>query len=190
MPRNSKSEHHGRTPSLQGVGHHSQRQRRTWSRMQSSTRSNVHNTRRLGAASSSQADASQVSMMMQMMSLMQEQNRQQAVLLDAVTRRLDALEASRGPPGGGMVPPPPPGISASMVQQGGCQASGGISFPADGKPPFGVNLPVADYKSWHSRLQELLGYRTWFESFLSWINLISERYAREIHEANYTHISN
>ena len=135
------------------------------------------------AASSSQADASQVSMMMQMMSLMQEQNRQQAVLLDAVTRRLDALEASRGPPGGGMVPPPPPGISASMVQQGGCQASGGISFPADGKPPFGVNLPVADYKSWHSRLQELLGYRTWFESFLSWINLISERYAREIHEA-------
>ena len=142
------------------------------------------------AASSSQADASQVSMMMQMMSLMQEQNRQQAVLLDAVTRRLDALEASRGPPGGGMVPPPPPGISASMVQQGGCQASGGISFPADGKPPFGVNLPVADYKSWHSRLQELLGYRTWFESFLSWINLISERYAREIHEANYTHISN
>ena len=135
------------------------------------------------AASSSQADASQVSMMMQMMSLMQEQNRQQAVLLDAVTRRLDSLEASRGPPGGGMVPPPPPGISASMVQQGGCQASGGISFPADGKPPFGVNLPVADYKSWHSRLQELLGYRTWFESFLSWINLISERYAREIHEA-------
>ena len=70
------------------------------------------------AASSSQADASQVSMMMQMMSLMQEQNRQQAVLLDAVTRRLDALEASRGPPGGGTVPPPPPGISASMVQQG------------------------------------------------------------------------
>ena len=81
------------------------------------------------AASSFQADASQVSMMMQMMSLMQEQNRQQAVLLDAVTRRLDALEASRGPQGAGMVPPPPPGIAASMVQQGGCQASGESHFP-------------------------------------------------------------
>ena len=99
-------------------------------------------------------------LMMQMMSLMQEQNRQQAVLLDAVTRRLDALEVTRTGQTGGAVPAAPPGVAMPAVQHGGCQPSGGISFPSDGKPPFGVNLPVADYKSWQSRLQELLGYRT------------------------------
>ena len=121
------------------------------------------------ASAPTQQDVTQA-MLLQMMGLMQEQNRQNSALLELVTRRLEALETSRAPYDG-RVPPPPPGLPQGSVQPTGpatgYPVSSTIPFPSDGKMPFGVNLPVADHKSWHTRLQELLGYRVWLEAFLS-----------------------
>ena len=55
--------------------------------------------------------------------------------------------------------------------------------PADSKVPFGITMPVADFKSWKGRVGELHGFRMWFESFCGWLNLIGDQYVPEIREA-------
>ena len=54
--------------------------------------------------------------------------------------------------------------------------------PAD-KVPFGITMPVADFKNWKGRVGELHGFRMWFESFCGWLNLIGDQYVPEIREA-------
>lgn len=53
-------------------------------------------------------------------------------------------------------------------------------WSGDGKLPFGVAIPVAEHKTWKSRVLELQGYRSWFETFLSWLNLLSEHFVHEV----------
>ena len=78
--------------------------------------------------------------------------------------------------GRGIPPPPPVGgpPSVSATTTGGALG--------DGKLPFGVPMPVADHKSWKSRHAEVLGYRSWLESFSSWIALFGEVWSREVRE--------
>ena len=78
--------------------------------------------------------------------------------------------------GRGIPPPPPVGgpPSVSATTTGGALG--------DGKLPFGVPMPVADHKRWKSRHAEVLGYRSWLESFSSWIALFGEVWPREVRE--------
>ena len=88
------------------------------------------------------------------------------------------------------VPPSPPGLGGGLGGQGvgrltGGQAQNGgrASDLPEGKIPFGINLPAVDWKSWKGRTQELVGFRNWFETFVSWLNLINEIYPLECREA-------
>ena len=49
------------------------------------------------------------------------------------------------------------GISSSSPGEGGSSTS----FPAKGKMPFNVNLPVCAWREWNTRYKELVGFRQW-----------------------------
>ena len=53
-------------------------------------------------------------------------------------------------------------------------------WSGDGKLPFGVAIPLAEHKGWKNRVLELQGYRSWYETFLSWLNLLSEHFVHEV----------
>ena len=84
------------------------------------------------------------------------------------------------------------GSGTQLPQFGGQNSSGSVpgvasqrpfAMTSEGKLPYGVNLPTPDFKSWKSRHSELLGYRSWLESFLSWLALMSESFPPEVKEA-------
>lgn len=88
------------------------------------------------------------------------------------------------------VPPSPPGLGGGLGGQGVGRLAGGQAQTGgranelpEGKVPFGINLPVVDWRSWKGSTQELVGFRKWFETFVSWLNLINEIYPLECREA-------
>lgn len=112
-------------------------------------------------------------------------------VVQAQTVRMGQLEQelAQSRPNRG-VPPSPPGLSGGLGGQGVGRLAGGPAQTGgranelpEGKVPFGINLPVVDWKSWKGRTQELVGFRNWFETFVSWLNLINEIYPLECREA-------
>lgn len=73
------------------------------------------------------------------------------------------------------VPPPPPQREHHHHRRD--------VLSSEGKLPYGVTMPTPDFKSWKTRHSELLGYRAWLESFLSWLALMSDVYPAEVKEA-------
>ena len=113
-------------------------------------------------------------------------------LMDVVLRRLDGEsgqtqggQASQGAPGSGASVPhfgsQSSGVNPGHIPGGPSQRP--FAMTSEGKLPFGVNLPMPDYKAWKNRHSELLGYRQWLESFLSWLALMSESFPPEVKEA-------
>ena len=92
-----------------------------------------------------------------------------ALLLQHTAQQAQNTQANQGMP------------SVRTGSGSGSQDSGRTSgWSGDGKLPFGVAIPVAEHKTWKSRVLELQGYRSWFETFLSWLNLMSEHFVHEV----------
>ena len=108
-----------------------------------------------------------------LMMFMQQQSQQNALMMQqmmqmttAVVQALNGLSAgappgggkggvSGGPSGGG----PPAGASFGGVSSSGHGGGGSsTSFPAEGKMPFNVNLPVCAWREWNTRYKELVGF--------------------------------
>ena len=103
--------------------------------------------------------------------MMQQLNQQNL----ALTQRLERMEREQ--------------VGQNRAERGGqpwqnMNARNGLRGfePAD-KVPFGITMPVADFKNWKGRVGELHGFRMWFESFCGWLNLIGDQYVPEIREA-------
>ena len=120
-------------------------------------------------------------MLQQLMYLVQTQNQR----MNQLEAELAQARSQRN------VPPSPPGLRGNFQFGGqgglggpGVQGGGGgrSNELPEGKVPFGINLPAVDWKSWKGRTQELVGFRNWFETFLSWLNLINEVYPLECRE--------
>ena len=87
--------------------------------------------------------------------------------------------ASGGPSGGG----PPAGASFGVSSSSPGGGGSSTSFPAEGKMPFNVNLPVCAWREWNTRHKELVGFRQWLDQFSLWLNLIDTRFSGELREA-------
>ena len=107
-----------------------------------------------------------------LMGMMQQLNQQNFALMQRLDRmERDQAGQNRAERGG----PPLHGQNVRNGMRG--------FDPADSKVPFGITMPVADFKSWKGRVGELHGFRMWFESFCGWLNLIGDQYVPEIREA-------
>lgn len=119
-----------------------------------------------------------VMMLQAQMQAQQQQNQQMFQLMSERLARVEKSAQSSSSHGG-------PGGAAS--------SSSSSSFPAEGKMPFGVEIPKVPFKEWKSRHAEILGWHSWLELFLSWLNLISDNYPVEcryaLQEANSIHES-
>ena len=132
------------------------------------------------------------------MMFMQQQSQQNALMMEqmmqmttAVVQALNGLSAG-APPGGGKGGVlggrsgggPPAGASFGGVSSSGHGGGGSsTSFPAEGKMPFNVNLPVCAWREWNTRYKELVGFRQWLDQFSHWLNLIDTRFPGELREA-------
>ena len=122
--------------------------------------------------------------MQQQNAMMQQQTQNQTSLINSLMNRLQVLEAGSQNTTGSTAPT---GNAQGMTSQFGSQAGptasstsgGSTQFPAEGKLPFGVEIPKANWNSWRTRHQEILGWHGWVEQFLHWLNLISEVYPKE-----------
>lgn len=112
-----------------------------------------------------------------MLTLLEASKQRNDMMMNFLVSRLDRLEQAQSSP-----PAQRPAASSSSVGNPPGRPFS-TSSAGDGKLPFGVTMPVADFKSWKTRHQEIIGYRSWLESFLSWLSLLSEQYPDEVKEA-------
>lgn len=105
-------------------------------------------------------------LIMMLQAQMQSQQQQTQQMFQLMSERLARVEKSAP-------------TSSSHGGSGGAASSSSSSFPAEGKMPFGVEIPKVPFKEWKSRHAEILGWHTWLELFLSWLNLISDSYPSE-----------
>ena len=118
-----------------------------------------------------------------LMMFLQQQSQQNAFMMQQMMQMTTAgIERSwRGERGcaGGPSGGPPAGVNSfggiSSSSPGG-GAGSSTSFPAEGKMPFNVNLPVCAWREWNTKYKELVGFRQWLDQFSHWLNLIDTRF--------------
>ena len=69
-------------------------------------------------------------------------------------------------------------VLVEFLRSGHGGGGSSTSFPAEGKMPFNVNLPVCAWREWNTRYKELVGFRQWLDQFSHWLNLIDTRVSR------------
>ena len=112
--------------------------------------------------------------------MLEEKDRRQDALVSTLVSRLDRLELNQRSPFLAVPPPPPPQGPLGSVQPGGVlPGAEGKSMDTRWIP----NMPLPKTNEWKGRIEEIRGFWTWYESFVSWLALIHTSFPAEMKES-------
>ena len=120
-----------------------------------------------------------------MLQLLQAQSARQDLLLQHLLTRLNQVESQQQSPQAlrGVTPPPPPRTGGPPGLSPGWEPSdslGAAGKMLDSKwiPP----MPAAAWSSWKGRVEEIVGFWSWADTFSSWLALVHPAFPQEIRE--------